>query len=140
MEKNKGMQEDMKQEETKKETVQEEATNKENVKQEENKKDAGNKATQETKKNAKNTETAKKNSKPAGRRKQKKTGSTASNNVAGELALAKKQEELDEANDKYKRLLSEFENARKRTEKETARRYDEGAKGVLEKLLPVVLA
>ena len=138
MEKNKGMQEDMKQEETKKETVQEEATNKENVKQEENKKDAGNKATQETKKTAKNTETAKKNSKPAGRRNQKKTGSTASNNVAGELALAKKQEELDEANDKYKRLLSEFENARKRTEKETARRYDEGAKGVLEKLLPVV--
>lgn len=138
MEKNKGSQENMKQEENKQEAVQEETAKKEDVKQEENKKDAGNKATQETKKNTKNTESAKKNAKPAGRRNQKKTGNTASNHVAEELALAKKQEELDEANDKYKRLLSEFENARKRTEKETARRYDEGAKGVLEKLLPIV--
>ena len=138
MEKNKGMQEDMKQEENKQEAVQEETAKKEEVKQEENKKNPGNKAAQETKKTTKNTEPAKKNAKPAGRRNQKKTTSSASNHVADELALAKKQEELDEANDKYKRLLSEFENARKRTEKETARRYDEGAKGVLEKLLPIV--
>lgn len=133
MENNKEMPEDMKQEETSKETVQEETV------QEENKKDAEQKETQETKKNAKNSESSKKSSKPAGRRNQKKTTNTTSNNnVVSELALAKKQEELDEANDRYKRLLSEFENARKRTEKETARRYDEGAKGVLEKLLPVV--
>ena len=138
MEKNKEMQEDMKQEETKQETVKEETAKNEEVKQEEHKKAAGSKTAETAKKNGKTAEPTKKNAKPAGRRNQKKTTNTASDHVAGELALAKKQEELDEANDKYKRLLSEFENARKRTEKETARRYDEGAKGVLEKLLPIV--
>lgn len=138
MEKNKEMQEDMKQEETKQETVKEETAKNEEVKQEDNKKTAGSKTAETAKKNGKTTEPTKKNAKPAGRRNQKKTTNTASDHVAGELTLAKKQEELDEANDKYKRLLSEFENARKRTEKETARRYDEGAKGVLEKLLPIV--
>ena len=138
MEKNKEMQEDMKQEETKQETVKEETAKNEEVKQEEHKKAAGSKTAETAKKNGKTAEPAKKTAKPAGRRNQKKTTNTASDHVASELALAKKQEELDEANDKYKRLLSEFENARKRTEKETARRYDEGAKGVLEKLLPIV--
>ena len=138
MEKNKEMQEDMKQEETKQETVKEETAKNEEVKQEDNKKTAGSKTAETAKKNGKTAEPTKKNAKPAGRRNQKKTTNTASDHVASELALAKKQEELDEANDKYKRLLSEFENARKRTEKETARRYDEGAKGVLEKLLPIV--
>lgn len=138
MEKNKEMQEDMKQEETKQETVKEETAKNEEVKQEEHKKAAGSKTAETAKKNGKTAESAKKTAKPAGRRNQKKTTNTASDHVASELALAKKQEELDEANDKYKRLLSEFENARKRTEKETARRYDEGAKGVLEKLLPIV--
>ena len=40
--------------------------------------------------------------------------------------------------DKYKRLLAEFENVRQRHEKESAKHYDIGAKEVLEKLLPVV--
>ena len=40
--------------------------------------------------------------------------------------------------DKYQRLMAEFENARKRTAKEAVQRYDMGAIGVLEKLLPVV--
>ena len=44
----------------------------------------------------------------------------------------------EEANDRYKRLLAEFENARNRNEKESKRMYDIGAKEVLEKLLPVV--
>ena len=39
--------------------------------------------------------------------------------------------------DKYQRLMAEFENARKRTAKEATQRYDMGAMGVLEKLLPV---
>ena len=52
--------------------------------------------------------------------------------------LEKQKELLDEANDKYKRLLAEFENARNRNEKESKRMYDIGAKEVLEKLLPVV--
>ena len=40
--------------------------------------------------------------------------------------------------DKYQRLMAEFENARKRTAKEAVQRYDLGAMGVLEKLLPVI--
>ena len=63
---------------------------------------------------------------------------SSSNNKALELELAKQKELLEEAGDKYKRLLAEFENARNRNEKESKRMYDIGAKEVLEKLLPVV--
>ena len=134
MEENRKMQEEMKQEQTKQEETKKEETK---TQSEKAKKEDG-KSHETAKKSEKSSDTQKKNAKPAGRRNQKKNASASQNDVAAELALAKKQEELDEANDKYKRLLSEFENARKRTEKETARRYDEGAKGVLEKLLPVV--
>lgn len=51
---------------------------------------------------------------------------------------AKLQELADEYQDKYKRLLAEFENARAREAKEASRMYDVGAKTVLEKLLPIV--
>lgn len=40
--------------------------------------------------------------------------------------------------EKYKRLLAEFENMRQRNEKESKKMYDVGAKDVLEKLLLVV--
>lgn len=60
------------------------------------------------------------------------------NNKALELELEKQKTLTEEANDKYKRLLAEFENARNRNEKESRRNYDIGAKEVLEKLLPVV--
>lgn len=63
---------------------------------------------------------------------------TGGNNKALELELEKQKEIAEEANDKYKRLLAEFENARNRNEKESKRMYDIGAKEVLEKLLPVV--
>ncbi len=51
---------------------------------------------------------------------------------------AKLQGLVDEYQDKYKRLLAEFENARAREAKEASRMYEVGAKAVLEKLLPVV--
>ncbi len=60
------------------------------------------------------------------------------NNKALELELEKQKELTEEANDRYKRLLAEFENARNRNEKESKRMYDVGAKEVLEQLLPVV--
>lgn len=63
---------------------------------------------------------------------------TGGNNKALELEIQKQKELTEEANDKYKRLLAEFENARNRNEKESKRMYDIGAKEVLEKLLPVV--
>lgn len=60
------------------------------------------------------------------------------NNKALEVELEKQKALVEEANDRYKRLLAEFENARNRNEKESKRMYDVGAKEVLEKLLPVV--
>jgi len=61
-----------------------------------------------------------------------------SNNKALELEIEKQKALLEEADDRYKRLLAEFENARNRSEKESKRNYDIGAKEVLEQLLPVV--
>ncbi len=68
----------------------------------------------------------------------KKGARRGGNNKALEVELEKQKELTEEANDKYKRLLAEFENARNRNEKESKRNYDIGAKEVLEKLLPVV--
>ncbi len=55
-----------------------------------------------------------------------------------QLELERTKELAQENEDKYKRLLAEFENARVRTEKESKKMYDIGAKEVLERLLPVV--
>ena len=55
-----------------------------------------------------------------------------------QIELEKAQELAKGNEDKYKRLLAEFENARQRTEKEGRRMFDVGAKDVLEKLLPVI--
>lgn len=71
-----------------------------------------------------------------GKKGNRRTG--GGNNKAMEMEMAKQKELLEESNDKYKRLLAEFENARNRNEKESKRMYDIGAKEVLEKLLPVV--
>ena len=58
--------------------------------------------------------------------------------TALKLELEKKEKTIAELKDRYQRLMAEFENARKRNEKEAGRRYDIGACEVLEKLLPVV--
>ena len=50
----------------------------------------------------------------------------------------KKDEKIEELEDKVKRQLAEFDNFRKRTEKEKAESFDAGARSVLEKILPVV--
>ena len=50
----------------------------------------------------------------------------------------KKDEQIEELNDKLKRQMAEFDNFRKRTEKETTQMYDMGAKSIIEKILPVI--
>ena len=50
----------------------------------------------------------------------------------------KNKEKIDELEDKVKRQLAEFENFRKRTEKEKATMFEAGAKSVIEKILPVI--
>ena len=52
--------------------------------------------------------------------------------------LEKKDEKIRTLNDQYIRLMAEFDNFRKRTEKEKSGMYAMGAKDVLEKILPVL--
>ena len=50
----------------------------------------------------------------------------------------KKDEQIEELTDKVKRQMAEFDNFRKRTEKEKSQMYDMGAKSIVEKILPVI--
>jgi len=50
----------------------------------------------------------------------------------------KKDEKIEELTDRLKRQMAEFDNFRKRTEKEKSSMYEIGAKSVIEKILPVV--
>ena len=45
---------------------------------------------------------------------------------------------IDELEDRVKRQMAEFENFRKRTDKEKSAMFETGAKSVIEKILPVV--
>ncbi len=48
------------------------------------------------------------------------------------------QEKVDELNDRLVRQIAEFDNFRKRTDKEKSQMFEQGQSNVLEKLLPVV--
>ena len=50
----------------------------------------------------------------------------------------KKDEQIEELTDRLKRTMAEFDNFRKRTEKEKAAMYEIGAKDIVERILPVV--
>ena len=50
----------------------------------------------------------------------------------------KLQEKVEELEDKVKRQMAEFDNFRKRSEKEKSAMFETGAKSVVEKILPVV--
>ena len=50
----------------------------------------------------------------------------------------KKDEKIEELTDQVKRQMAEFENFRKRTEKEKSQMFDMGARTVIEKILPIV--
>ena len=56
----------------------------------------------------------------------------------GSEKKTKEQEKIEELEDRVKRQLAEFENFRKRTDKEKEQMFETGAKSVLEKILPVV--
>ena len=68
----------------------------------------------------------------------KKADKKASKKQKADDLVKEKDQQIEELTDKYQRLMAEFENVRKRTAKEFVQRYDMGAMGVLEKLLPVV--
>lgn len=50
----------------------------------------------------------------------------------------KKDEKIDELTDRLTRQMAEFDNFRKRTEKEKSQMYEIGAKDIIEKILPIV--
>ena len=50
----------------------------------------------------------------------------------------KKDEKIEELNDKYTRLFAEFDNFRKRSEKEKTAMFEVGAKSIIEKILPII--
>ena len=75
-------------------------------------------------------------------------GEAASEETSGEKAVESSQSaeegsseenpELLQLKDKYLRTLAEYENFRKRSEKEKAQMFELGAKSIIEALLPVV--
>lgn len=71
--------------------------------------------------------------------KAKETAETASGaETAEDGQRSAAQAEIEALNDRLKRTLAEFENFRKRSEREKAQMFDLGAKSVLEKFLPVI--
>lgn len=50
----------------------------------------------------------------------------------------KKDEQIEELNDKLRRQMAEFDNFRKRSEKEKSQMFDMGARTIIEKVLPIV--
>lgn len=50
----------------------------------------------------------------------------------------KRDERIEELTDQVKRQMAEFENFRRRTDKEKTQMYEIGAKSIIEKILPVV--
>lgn len=63
---------------------------------------------------------------------------TSASEDAAESKKTKEQEKIEELEDRVKRQLAEFENFRKRTDKEKEQMFETGARSVLEKILPVV--
>jgi molecular chaperone GrpE len=52
--------------------------------------------------------------------------------------LAAKDQKIEELTDRLMRNMAEFDNFRKRTEKEKSMMYDMGVKSIIEKILPIV--
>jgi len=68
--------------------------------------------------------------------KQKKSGKLFKNTKSKELSA--KDQKIEELTDRIVRTMAEFDNFRKRSDKEKGAMFDLGAKNVIEKLLPVV--
>ena len=69
---------------------------------------------------------------------QKKGKSSEKKGLFGKKKKDKKDEKIEELTDMVKRQMAEFDNFRKRTEKEKASMYEIGAREVIDKILPVV--
>ena len=65
-------------------------------------------------------------------------GSEEKKKFFGKKKKDKKDEKIEELTDKLTRQMAEFDNFRKRTEKEKSQMYEIGARDIIEKILPIV--
>lgn len=68
----------------------------------------------------------------------KETEKESKESEAKEARKDLKDAQIEELQDRLKRQMAEFDNFRKRTEKEKAAMYEIGAKDIIEKILPVL--
>lgn len=69
---------------------------------------------------------------------EEKTEGKAKTSFFGKKKKDKKDQQIEELTDRLKRSMAEFDNFRKRTEKEKSSMYIIGAKEIIESMLPVV--
>lgn len=72
-------------------------------------------------------------------------GSSAQNEAQGKTKRTsrkekkdKKDQKIEELNDRLMRLMAEYDNYRKRTDKEKSSMFEMGAKSIVEKIIPVI--
>ena len=125
------------QEEMVKEAVEEARKAAEETAEEETAQETGEEAAEET---AEETaqETSEEASEEAADSEKAEEGSEEKKKFFGKKKKDKKDEKIEELTDKLTRQMAEFDNFRKRTEKEKSQMYEVGAKDIIEKILPVV--
>ena len=114
-------------------------------KQEKSQEDMVKEAVEEAKKSAAETESAEaeaeeteETSEEAGSEEAKEDAAKKTGKKLFGKKKDKKDEKIEELTDKLTRQMAEFDNFRKRTEKEKSQMYEVGAKDIIEKILPVV--
>ena len=123
--------------------------NSENMNKEEMNQQTAQEAENETPKAVNDTDAGEEQAQAAGPETEAQEAETAES--AGEAEGAKEEkkgffkkkkdprdEKIEELTDRVKRQMAEFENFRKRTEKEKSTMYEMGARDIIEKILPVV--
>ena len=117
-----------------KKDVMEEELKKENEVAETESEAAENKQEQETKDEAETKEAAEENEADESEEKDAKDKGL----FGKKKKKDKKDEQIEELNDRLRRQMAEFDNFRKRSEKEKSQMFDMGARSIIEKILPVV--
>lgn len=115
----------------------------EEVKQEKSQEEMVKEAVEEAKKTAADSETSEEKTEDTAAEEKEETASqeeekTEEKKLFGKKKKDKKDEKIEELTDKLTRQMAEFDNFRKRTEREKSQMYEVGAKDIIEKILPVV--
>lgn len=84
------------------------------------------------------TEDAEKTAETSDEEPEKESEEGTSKRLFGKKKKDKKDEKIEELTDRVARQMAEFDNFRKRSEKEKSQMYEIGAKDIIEKILPVV--